>query len=343
MSSKSHLNGHGPVLDIKQLHEVTPEEVQWLWPSRIPRAKITLLAGNPDLGKSYMSLDIAARISLGKPWPDGSGNAPKGRVAIVSAEDDTEDTIVPRLQLLGADLRRIRAFGMTVQRGDEREFLTLTQHLNEVVEELQRVPTTLLVIDPIKAFTSGVDTHKEAEVRSLMLRLREAAKNTGCAILGVDHLNKRSAEPNSHYRFGGSLAFVAAVRAAMMVGVHPEYPEKRVLAQSKSNLASRPDSISYSIDESGFVWGDQIVLAADDMLIRKPKQPKVEQAKEFLRSYPFVNGSALTQDVMEAAKAVEIGESSLEKAKADLGIKSKYGSDGRWYWQAGAVLVKERT
>ncbi len=335
MSNRAHLNGREPVLDIKQLDTVTPEKVAWLWPRRIPRAKVTLLAGNPDLGKSYMSLDIAAHISVGAPWPDGSGDAPKGRVAIVSAEDDTEDTIVPRLQLLGADLRRIRAFGMTVQRGDEREFLTLTQHLDEVVRELERVETTLLVVDPIKAFTSGVDTHKEADVRSLMLRLREAAKNTGCAILAVDHLNKRSGELNSHYRFGGSLAFVAAVRAAMMVGVHPEYPEMRVLAQAKSNLAGRPDSISYSINERGFEWGDKIVLAADDMLITKPKQPKVEQAKQFLRSYPFVNGSALSQDVIEAAKANEIGESTLEKAKGDLGIKSVYRSDGRWYWQTG--------
>src|SRR5688572_24106917 len=164
MSSKSRLNGYEPVLDIKRLDTVTPEEGEWLWPRRIPRAKVSLLAGNPDLGKSYMSLDIAARISVGAPWPDGSGDAPKGRVAIVSAEDDTEDTIVPRLRLLGADLRRIRAFGMTVRRGDEREFLTLTAHLDDVVKELARVETTLLVVDPIKAFTGGVDTHKEADV-----------------------------------------------------------------------------------------------------------------------------------------------------------------------------------
>lgn len=54
-------------LQIKTLADVAPEQVSWLWPRRIPNGKVTVLSGDPGLGKSFMSLDIAARVSLGGP------------------------------------------------------------------------------------------------------------------------------------------------------------------------------------------------------------------------------------------------------------------------------------
>ncbi len=92
--------------------DIEPREVSWLWPRRIPSGRLAVLGGDPDIGKSTLAgADIAARVSVGGPWPDGAGNAPHGSVIIFTVEDDLADTIVPRLQRHGADLSRIKLFG----------------------------------------------------------------------------------------------------------------------------------------------------------------------------------------------------------------------------------------
>jgi hypothetical protein len=58
-----------PQAILKGLAGVTREMLEWLWPGRIPLGKLTLLAGDPGLGKSFVTLDIAARVSRGDAWP----------------------------------------------------------------------------------------------------------------------------------------------------------------------------------------------------------------------------------------------------------------------------------
>src|SRR5262245_30682212 len=84
-----------------RLATVVPQPVEWIWPGRIPRGKLTLVIGDPGLGKSFFGLDVAARISRGATWPDG-GRAPGGTSVILSAEDGLADTIRPRLERLQA-------------------------------------------------------------------------------------------------------------------------------------------------------------------------------------------------------------------------------------------------
>jgi primase-polymerase (primpol)-like protein len=46
------------------LADVAPQPVSWLWPERIPRGKLTLLIGDPGMGKSTLLLDLIARITI---------------------------------------------------------------------------------------------------------------------------------------------------------------------------------------------------------------------------------------------------------------------------------------
>ena len=73
---------------------IQPEPVQWLWPNRIPRGKLTILGGDPDQGKTLTALTIAATITRGAEWPDGSV-AERGNVVILSAEDDAASSASP--------------------------------------------------------------------------------------------------------------------------------------------------------------------------------------------------------------------------------------------------------
>lgn len=88
--------------------DVTPESVKWLFPGRIPLGKLTIVEGDPGLGKSTLLVDIAARLTIDGVMPDGTHGDVIGpaNVVILSAEDGAGDTIRPRLEAAGADLRR---------------------------------------------------------------------------------------------------------------------------------------------------------------------------------------------------------------------------------------------
>ena len=150
------------------LATVSEKQVGWLWPDRFAVGKLSLLAGDPGLGKSFVTLDVAARISTGSQWPDGSGNAPLGSVLLMSAEDDLDDTIVPRLRTMDADLSKIRAFD---------KVCTLSKGLLEIENELIAMgDCRLIVIDPISCYLGkGVDGNSNSDVRGVLAPLAQLA------------------------------------------------------------------------------------------------------------------------------------------------------------------------
>ena len=79
----------------------------WLWPKYIAAGKLNLLVGDPDVGKSLFGCDVAARLTTGKPWPDGAPAAPVGNVMLLSSEDAPADTLRPRIRVAGGDLFRV--------------------------------------------------------------------------------------------------------------------------------------------------------------------------------------------------------------------------------------------
>ena len=82
---------------------VGPERVDWLWHGYLPLGKLVTLDGDPDIGKSTLAEHIAAVVSTGGKWPDGS-LCQAADVLILSAEDG-----------LGLDNSRL---GQRAHRGD---------------------------------------------------------------------------------------------------------------------------------------------------------------------------------------------------------------------------------
>ena len=70
---------------------------------------LTVLAGDPSAGKSFLSTYIGACISAGKPL--FGVEVPVGKVLYFSNEDVLEDTVVPRLINQGADLKPHKTYG----------------------------------------------------------------------------------------------------------------------------------------------------------------------------------------------------------------------------------------
>jgi len=112
-------------INVTRLSDVKPEEVSWIWPGYIARGKLTLLIGDPGCGKSYLTAAITARLTTGKPWPDGAPGVPPADVLLLQAEDGLADTVRPRLDALGADPYRVIAIRAVAQGPDsERRSLS---------------------------------------------------------------------------------------------------------------------------------------------------------------------------------------------------------------------------
>ncbi len=242
---------------VTRLADVEPQAVEWLWPGRVAIGKLTLLAGDPGLGKSFVTLDMASRVSRGAAWPDdSSASQPAGGVVLISAEDDLADTIRPRLDVHHADVSKIvalEAVTFSDALGNVRREVDLTTDLGHIECAIDAAgDCRLVVIDPVSAFLGGTDSHKNAEVRSVLARLSDLAEQKRVAVVAVTHLRK--GEGAAIYRAMGSLAFVAAARAAWAVVKDQDDPQKRLLLPMKNNLAPDVDGLAYRIEASD--WGD---------------------------------------------------------------------------------------
>ena len=111
---------------------ITKEHRVWLWPGFLGRNKVAHFGGSSTEGKSPVTLDLAARVSAGLPWPDGTENelGPRG-VIILAAEDDWSDTIIPRLELAGANLSNIHRFYV------KQQAVELTPSLDSGLSEIR--------------------------------------------------------------------------------------------------------------------------------------------------------------------------------------------------------------
>jgi len=350
---------HGPRVEapahgdpaMVRLADVPPEEVGWLWPARIPAGKLTIVAGDPGLGKSYMVLDIIARVSVGAPWPDDpDAHAPLGGAVILTCEDGLGDTIRPRLNALGADCRRIHAM-KGVRRADGKIAHFTLEDVTPLRLAIEGVPDCRVVmIDAVSGYMGAADSHNNAETRAVLAGLAELAEETGVSIIGVSHLAKSGAHvKRSAYRVMGSLAFVAAPRAVWAVGADEDDRDRRVLANVKMNIARPAPSWAYRIDDAGLHWEDgpcdldcETLLGGDR---GEPGRPPVEreEAEAFLLQLLTESPEGLPAKQIKA-EAQDAGFSwiTIRRAKDQLGVvvaRRGFGSKGVWQWTLPGALI----
>ena len=325
-------------LGLTPMAEVEAEEVTWTWPDRIPRGKITLLAGEGGLGKTYLALAIAAIKSRGGCWPDRPGEpTPRGRVVILTAEDGLADTIRPRLDALGADVAQIDALGTATLPNGKLSPFTLAD-IDRLEAVMRRRPgVELIIIDPVTAFLGrGVDDHKNAELRALLGPISDFATKHRVAIVCITHFSKGGGKASA--KIIGSVAYSNAARATWCVLADPEDENRRLLLAVKNNLSPLRSGLGYTIADGVLVWEDSpVTRSANDVLASQgaePKQAKRDKAiawlKEFMAGKP---GNRLpSDDVIAAARAAGFGRSLIWDVKDEASIRARKGPDGRWSW-----------
>ncbi len=336
----------GPVLTC--MADVEPREVSWLWPERIPLGRITLLVGRPGEGKSFLTTDVAARVTTGTPWPDGS-DCPRGSVILISAEDDPGDTIRPRLDAHDADVSKVHLLS-AVRRvdgdGQYERLLTLAD-VEAIESALTRLPDCkLVVIDPIGSFLGGgTDAHRDNEVRSVLAPIAALAEKYGVAVLIVAH-RRKSAGNNADELALGSRAFTGIARAVWHVTRDTEKRARRLLLPGKSNLGPEGGGLAFSIggEPPRVRWeSDPVAMSADDALAlennvraskRGPEAESQKEAESWLRK-ALTEGPRPAKELLDKWKNGQDGsERTLKRAKKSLKVESFQSEPpGPWSWR----------
>lgn len=335
----------GPSPRLVRLADVEPEEVQWLWRGRVPLGKLTVIDGDPALGKSTLALTIAAHLSVGRPWPDGAP-CDVADTVLLSAEDGLADTVRPRVDAAGGAPERIHALTEVVDHDEDGREFARPPTLRDVDLIEQAITSTrarLLIIDVLMAYLGGrTDSHRDQDVRSVLSPIAALAERRGCAVVLLRHLNK-AAGGSPMYRGGGSIGILGACRAGYLVARDPEDDTRCVLASTKSNLAELPGSLSYSLVSAAdshvarVSWGEASSHDAA-ALLRTPDSDddrgEHDEAVDWLVAYLAERGgAAAAKDILRSAKTDGIAERTLRRARSRAGVESQrrgFGEGAVW-------------
>lgn len=326
--------------------DLTPEPVQWLWPDWLALGKFHLLAGAPGQGKTTIAMGMAATVTIGGRWPDGS-RCETGNVLIWSGEDDYTDTLLPRLIAAGADRSRVFFVDGTRTGNAVRPFdpSTDTRTLKEAIQQIGSV--RLIVIDPVSTAVPG-DSHKNTEVRRGLQPLVDLATTINAALLGITHLSKGGQGSDPAQRVIGSIAFTAVARVVLVAArvKSEDGADKRILARSKSNIGPDNGGFEYhlaqvealpGIDASRIEWGQAVEGSARDLLTDPAENDDgtdhadaVSLLKVELMADCWTGMTLATQPLKDAGftkKQIWIASKKLNV------VRKKGGMDGGWYWR----------
>lgn len=326
--------------------DLTPEPVQWLWPDWLALGKFHLLAGAPGQGKTTIAMGMAATVTIGGRWPDGS-RCEAGNVLIWSGEDDYTDTLLPRLIAAGADRSRVFFVDGTRVGSAVRPFdpSTDTRTLKEAIQQIGSV--RLIVIDPVSTAVAG-DSHKNTEVRRGLQPLVELATSINAALLGITHLSKGGQGSDPAQRVIGSIAFTAVARVVLVAArvKSEDGTDKRILARSKSNIGPDNGGFEYhlaqvealpGIDASRVEWGQAVEGSARDLLTDPAEQDDgtdhadaVGLLKAELTADCWTGMTLATQPLKDAG----FTKKQIWNASKKLNVaRKKGGMGGGWYWR----------
>ena len=345
-------NGYGakrasavPQVITRRASEISPEPIAWLWKHWIARGKLHILAGVPETGKTTIALSYAAIVSSGGEWPDDT-RATVGSVLIWTAEDDADDTLVPPLMRMGADLDRIHFIEEARPPGAKSRPFNPATDMPALVERAKAIgDVALLILDPVvAAMPMTRNSHNNAESRNGMQPVVDFAKASDIAVIGIGHLTKGTAGKDPLERINGSGAFGALPRLVMGAAKNEA---DRIMVRIKSNIGPSGGGFGYHIDTAPLheqpdieatriVWEYPLEGSALELLNSAEGETvsKLDEAKRFLR-IALAKGERPQKEIEAEALAQGISERTLKRASQDGEIgkrKGGFGSSGGWVW-----------
>ena len=325
------------------------EPVRWLWPGFLPAAMLTILGGAPGCGKTTIALSLAATVTRGGIWPDGSRCTQAGDVMIWSGEDGHAVTAA-RLVAAGADMRRVH-FIDGINGGEGEAFDPgRDMHLLEAPAETLTAPR-LLILDPIVSAVAG-DSHKGAEVRRALQPVVALGQRLGCAVLGITHFSKGTAGRDPIERVTGSIAFAALARLVLVAAkvkaeAGDDAEPRRVLMRAKTNIGPDDGGFAYSLERVEVAsevegqrvrWLEVLQGTARELLADAEAEPENDDGTMaagvdgFLRGL-LADGSLPAKTIKADADGAGYAWRTVQLSATRLGVeRRKEGMKGGWVW-----------
>lgn len=357
-----------PSAAFRFLSDTPPPHLHWLWPQRLPLGCLTLLIGDPAVGKSLLSADLAARLSVPRPWPDnpaaerpdpaalpplppeptdealqrsfppirGFPSHEIGPTGVVFAAPEDDSALHDRLTAAGADLLRISVIdGVRPPFTQDILPLRLPGHADQLDRAIRAHDhPRLVVLDPIHALLDdGVYSSPDRQA-CLLGQLATIARGRGVAILAVGHFTKAPAR-RVFYRIRGSLSLVAAARSVLLLTSDPDYSDRRILTQVKNAYGPPAPPLAFRIVAGPRLeWDDPARpdwRLATGVLDLSPESFSVlSDACDWLTDF-LSAGPRPAREVLAAARATGIPRVTLFRAKRLLNIPSqKIGHTWTW-------------
>lgn len=316
------------------ISEVEAENLDWIWYPYLARGELSILEGDPGLGKSYLAEIISAYIVDGKRLPSVKKfKGVEGKVAYFDIENSAGSVTKKRLMENGCENMH--------QFFQEEEPFSIddTERLEAVFDAIEKLRPTLVVFDTLNTYIGKADIHKSSESQQALANFRQIAKRFNCACLVLRHLTKGSKD-KAIYRGQGSIAFAGLARVVMTVGTMPEDPDTRVMAITKINVTRPPKALCFTIkelpdtikyqDRSRFEFGDFVDLTSDDIINNSATEKNSDRAdaSEFLKDALDEKGMDLSR-LEKMAEARSISIRTLHRAADELGVTKKATGFGK--------------
>jgi len=326
-----------------------PRAIEWLWADRVPLGMITMFAGDPKLGKSFVTLALAAAVSRGLALPQSDLPSRPGSCILMSAEDDPARTIAPRLVAAGADLSKIHVIESIILANGKETLPSLRADVDAISAAATGLgDCRLIVIDPVSAYLKGVDDNRNAVLRGVLSPLKNLAERLGAAVVLVSHLNK-GASANGKHRVSGSIAYVGACRANFLFVPDPRDPAGRrvLMLDNGGNLAPLAPPLAYTIeDPSGrgpqVIWSDEpVTISVEEALRVRAETPAPDGESELGECEKWLKGTLAggcvpAAELRRACKEAGFAWRTLHRARSRVGAVTRregFGPGSKSSWQ----------
>ncbi|MBS0262781.1 MAG: AAA family ATPase, partial [Planctomycetes bacterium] len=313
---------------------VDEDDQAWFWPGMMSRGDLIVIQGESGVGKSYLVLDMIARVTRGTPFPTVPGTeslplAPQesGKVVLITRHDHIK-RVSKRLSILGADQSQIHVEGyISRMLADHTELdgrvFDLKLDLPKLRQELQDLPSIKLVVfDPLCDFCQG-----PAEVAQILSELRQLAWTFDIPVVVTLPAQVRfdtagALKVTSRYR-------TEQARAVWCLATHPQFSHRRFFIPRRINHSALPLGVEFRIDNQGFTWrGDRPADPADPL--------GWETDLRQLLTEVLTLGPQASADLMYLGQYKGYSPKQIRAVAYRMGVGIRkcpgFGKDGSWDW-----------
>lgn len=299
----------------KTAAEFSDHKTEFVWFPYIVRREVNIMMCSGGGGKTFACCLIAADISTGRALPDDFKRFGQGEQVLIISAEDTGELLRERLIACNADLSKV--FIIDCRDSEGLNFGSGHRIFKQTIEQYHPV---LVIVDPLQAMIGeDADLNRTNQIRPIMQRLANIAKETNTAILLISHVNKRSQTENLNNSASGSTDFINASRSALYLMVDGKNKNSRLLIHSKTNYAKAGRTIRFTFNENGGIYWDgfsEVDRFTVEEANRKRKSP--EELLE-AKTYQKEVSDTLIRAVIDAASQTETRRFSYDEFRCQYG------------------------